>query len=75
MAGEILTARPEGMDYETYRVRRKEQQKQLKDRLRGGFMVWKSKCITLINKDGSKTMKGENWGTLVGKVPSLIFVD
>ena len=75
MQGDILTARPEGMDYETYRQKRRDQQKQLRDRLRGGFMVWKSKCLTIVNKDGTKTVKGENWGTLVGKVPSIVFVD
>lgn len=32
---EIITARPEGMDYELYRKVRKEQQKRLKMRLRG----------------------------------------
>ena len=67
MQGEILTARPDGMDYETYRQKRKEQQKQLKARLRGGFMVWKSKSID--------PLKGESWGTLVGKVPSIVFVN
>lgn len=66
--GEILTARPDGMDYETYRQKRKEQQKLLKDRLRGGFIVWKSKCVGAVKG-------GESWGTLVGKVPSLVFVD
>ena len=38
MQGDILTGRPEGMDYETYREKRKEQQKQLKGR-RNGYMV------------------------------------
>lgn len=38
--GSIMTARPEGMDYETYRAARKEQQRQLKRRLRFGYMVW-----------------------------------
>jgi hypothetical protein len=43
--GSILTARPDGMDYETYRVARKQQEKMIKDRLRYGFMVWPSKGI------------------------------
>lgn len=73
--GEILTARPDGMDFETYRILRKEQNKRLRFRLRSGFMVWKSKCIGITNKDGSVTMNGESWGTLVGPVPKLVFVD
>lgn len=40
MQGEILTARPEGMDYEVYREKRKEQNAKLKERLRYGFLVW-----------------------------------
>ena len=67
MKGDILTARPDGMSYETYWEKRKEQNKQLRDRLRGGFMVWKSKTID--------PLKGESWGTLVGRVPSIVFVD
>lgn len=63
MKGEILTKRPEGMDYESYRTARKEQQSMLKKRLRDGFMVWPSK--------GPKQSKG----TLVGRVPELIFVE
>ena len=65
--GDILTARPEGMDYETYRQKRKERQRMLRDRLRGGFMVWKSKSID--------PLKGESWGTLVGRVPAIQFTD
>lgn len=65
MSGDILTARPEGMDYETYRQKRKEQSAKLKERLKG-FMVWKSKAYML---------RGESWGTLKGKVPALRFED
>ena len=55
--GSIMTARPEGMDYETYRYARREQEKQIKHRVRGGFLVWDSK----------------KRGTRVGPVPSLEF--
>lgn len=50
-----MTARPEGMDYGTYRYARKEQQKQIRRRVRGGFLVWDSRKM----------------GTRVGPVPSL----
>ena len=50
--GSIMTARPEGMDYA-----RKEQQKQISRRVRGGFLVWDSRKM----------------GTRVGPVPSLEF--
>ena len=55
--GSIMTARPEGMDYGTYRYARKEQQKQISRRVRGGFLVWDSRKM----------------GTRVGPVPSLEF--
>ena len=70
MQGEILTKRPEGMDYKAYRVARKEQERQLKNRLRFGFMMWPSKGI--FNKEGVKV---ESRGTLKGRVPALEFVD
>lgn len=71
--GEIITARPEGMDYETYRAVRKEQQKRLKGRLRG-FMVWPSKGI-FGHKDGEgKFIPVQSKGTLVGRVPTIEFV-
>ena len=57
MKGEILTKRPEGMDYETYREKRKAQEKQIRDRIRKGYMVWPAQK-----------------GTLVGRVPELIFI-
>ena len=66
MQGEILTARPEGMDFHVYRSKLRDQKLMLRDRLRYGFMVWKSKSIDAVN--------GESWGTLVGPVPRLIFV-
>lgn len=50
MQGEILTARPEGMDYEVYRQKRKEQQVSLKKRLRGGFVVWNGSWGTLVGR-------------------------
>ena len=65
MEGDILTARPAKMPYEMYRQKRKEQEEMLKRRLRGGFIVWKSKAVGPV---------GESWGTLVGKVPALMFV-
>lgn len=34
--GELLTKRPEKMDYETYRATRKAQEKQIKQRIRRG---------------------------------------
>lgn len=72
--GSIMTARPEGMDYETYRAVRKEQQRQLKRRLRFGYMVWPSKGI-FGQKDGEgKIIPVQNKGTLVGKVPAVEFV-
>lgn len=72
--GEILTARPEGMDYETYRAARKEQQKQLKRRLRFGYMVWPSKGIFGQKDSEGKFIPVQNKGTLVGKVPAIEFV-
>lgn len=65
MKEELLTARPEGMSYESYRILRKEQERLLKERLRKGFMVWKSKAFGV---------NGESWGALVGPVPKLVFV-
>ena len=53
----ILNERPEGMDFEEYRKQRRIMSKWLKNRVRGGFLVWKL-----------------SEGTLVGKVPGLIFV-
>ena len=58
--GSILTARPDGMDYETYREARKQQEKMIKNRIRYGFMVWTSKGF-------------QSKGTLVGKVPEVKF--
>ena len=68
MTGEILTARPDGMKYEVCREKRKEQQERLKARLKQGFMVWKSKCVGV-------EKGGESWGTLVGRVPAVVFED
>ena len=48
--GEIMTARPEGMEYEMYRAARKEQNKRLKERLKCGFLVWPRKKGTLVGK-------------------------
>lgn len=48
--GVILTARPEKMDYGTYRKARKDQEKMIKNRLRYGFMVWPSVKGTLVGK-------------------------
>lgn len=69
--GEILTARPEGMDYETYRAARKEQ---LKRRLRFGYMVWPSKGIFGQKDSEWKFVPVQDKGTLVGKVPAIEFV-
>lgn len=37
---EILTARPVGMDYATYRTERKNQQRQIKRRLKHGVLAY-----------------------------------
>ena len=74
MKGEILTKRPEGMDYETYRLARKEQERQLKRRLRFGYMVWPSKGIFGQKDREGKIVPVQNKGTLVGKVPAVEFV-
>ena len=55
--GSIMTARPEGMDYGTYRYALREQERQIKRRVRGGFLVWDSRKM----------------GTRVGPAPSLEF--
>lgn len=74
MKGEILTKRPEGMDYETYRFARKEQEQQLKRRLRFGYMVWPSKGIPMQKGPDGKIMPVQNKGTLTGRVPSVEFI-
>lgn len=74
MKGEILTKRPEGMDYETYRFARKEQERQLKHRLRFGYMVWPSKGIPMQKGPDGKIMPVQSRGTLVGRVPTIEFV-
>lgn len=56
--GAILTARPQGMRFEVYKELRKQQETQLKNRLRYGFQVWPSRSM----------------GQLVGKVPAIKFV-
>lgn len=43
--GEILTGRPDGMDYKTYREKRKEQQEKLKARKRGFLVCEDGKTI------------------------------
>ena len=68
--GEILTARPPKMPYDKYVAERRAQTKRLKSRL-NGFMVWKSKCISILNERGEAVPGGESWGTLVGPVPSI----
>lgn len=68
---DILTARPEGMDYELYRRVRKEQQRRLKYRLRG-FMVWPSKGIFGRDREGN-VIPVESRGTLVGPAPAVEF--
>lgn len=75
MRGEILTKRPEGMDYETYREKRKAQQRLLKNRLRFGYMVWPSKGIPMQKGPDGKILPVQSKGTLVGPVPELQFVD
>lgn len=69
--GDILTARPEGMSYQKYREERKVQNRRLRHRRQYGFIVWKSKCIAIVNERGEKVPGGESWGTLVGPVPTL----
>ena len=73
--GDIITKRPDKMDYETYRELLREQNRRLKSRLKG-FVVWKSKGYTTLGsgKDKPGRTIGESWGTLVGCVPSIEFV-
>lgn len=68
--GEILNERPKKMPYGEYVEKRRAQTKRLKGRL-GGFMVWKSKCISIVNERGDKVPGGESWGTLIGPVPTI----
>ena len=42
---EIITARPVGMDYETYRIKRKNSQRQIKSRIKHGELVYISSQI------------------------------
>lgn len=62
------------MDYETYRAARKEQQKQLKRRLRYGYMVWPPKGIFGQKDREGKVVPVQNKGTLTGRVPAVEFV-
>lgn len=72
--GEILNERPAKMPYEEYKALRREQTKRLKARLRG-FMVWKSKAIVQVEKDGTVKHLGESWGTVTrDMMPMLRFV-
>lgn len=68
--GTILNERPPKMSYEEYVMERRVQTKRLKSRLTG-FMVWKSKCISILNARGEAVPGGESWGTLVGPVPTV----
>jgi hypothetical protein len=52
----ILTARPEGMSFEEYKAIRKQQQKEIKNYLRGDF-AFKSKNKLNVDKEG-KEIKG-----------------
>lgn len=72
--GELLTKRPEKMDYETYRATRKAQEKQIKQRIRRGYMVWPSKGFPGQLDGEGKLIQVQSKGTLVGSVPELIFV-
>ena len=72
---DLLTARPEGMDFEEYRAKRKAEQQMIRGRLRNGFMVWPSKGIFGVQDKEGKVIPVENRGTLVGRVPALIFTD
>lgn len=71
---DLITARPKGMGYEKYRVERKKQERMLKDRLRYGYMVWPSKGIAGVENRNGQIIPVQNKGTLVGKVPQMIFV-
>ena len=68
--GEILTARPDGMEFGEYKKLMREQRKRLKRRL-GGVFVWKSKFIGMgVQKETG--FKGESWGTaLAERVPEV----
>lgn len=69
-AGDILTARPDGMPYEEYRQLLKEQNKKMKARL-AGLMVWKSNYAP--GATSSPWGKLEAFGTLRGPVPNIRF--
>jgi len=73
--GGVINERPKKMNFEEYRELRREQTKRLKARLRG-FMVWKSKSVVVMNRDGSTKAPGETWGTATrDRIPVLRFVD
>lgn len=73
--GGVINERPKNMSYEKYRELRREQTKRLKARLRG-FIVWKSKSIVKVEKDGAVKPIGENWGTATReRIPRIRFVD
>lgn len=71
---DLITARPKGMSYEKYRVERKNQERMLKNRLRYGYMVWPSAGIPGLKNRFGDVIPVQNKGTLVGKVPQMIFV-
>lgn len=69
--GEIITARPAGMDYDTYRRKLKEQNRRLKMRL-SGVWVWKSQyhlSPSYIKEHGTQGYEAR--GTLVGAAPAV----
>ena len=46
---EIITARPQNMDYETYKVKRRESQRNIKGRLKRGALAYLSSQIITVN--------------------------
>lgn len=68
---ELIVARPEGMNYDEYRMKRAAQCRQLKRRLSRGFMVWPSKGIFGVKDNFGSVIPVQSKGTLVGKVPVI----
>ena len=73
--GQILNERPEGMVFEEYKERRREQREALKKRLRG-FVAWKSKGVFHTDERTGKITPVESWGTATAdKIPVVKFVN
>lgn len=71
---DILTARPEGMDFEEYKARRKAEEKMIKERLSKGFMMWPSKGIFGVKDKEGKIIPVQSKGTFIGKITEIEFI-